>query len=105
MHLRTLLAASLCTFCAAGPLSAQLPPRPATVPTAPPAPPPKPLKEDDTAKLLAQLAEMSKKLDEDKFGYNAKLIRQLKEAGATSDKSFALWLDAVKDVEYDQRNK
>lgn len=105
MHLRTLFAASLCSLSVVCPLSAQLPPRPPVAPASQPAPPPKPLKDEDTAKLLAQITEMSKKLDEDKFGHNAKLIRDLREAGTSGEKAFALWLDAIKEVDYAQKNR
>ena len=102
---RTILAATVCTFSLLHPLHAQLPPRTPAAPTPQPAPPAKPLKDEESAKLLAQLSAMSKKLDDDKFGYNSRIIRELREAGVTADKSFALWLDAVKDVDFDQQGK
>ena len=55
--------------------------------------------------MIAQLSEMTKTLDEQKFGYNAKIIRELREAGETADKAFALWLDCAKDVDYDQKGR
>ena len=48
---------------------------------------------------------MSKTLDEQKFGHNSKIIKELREAGMSGEKSFALWLDCTKDVEYDQKGK
>ena len=84
---------------------AQLPPRPAVAPTAQPAPPPKPLKEEDLAKILTQVNEISKTRDEKMFGYLSSVIRELREAGTSGDKAFALWLDCIKDVEYDQRGR
>jgi hypothetical protein len=90
---------------AASPLTAQLAPRtPAPVtPQAPP--PPKLLDFDESMKKLEQLEQISRTLDEQKYGYNAKIIRELREAGVTSDKSFALWLDCMKSVEFDQKGK
>ena len=104
MHLRTLLAAC-CALAVPAPLCAQLPHRAPAAPAPQPAPPPKPIKEEEVAKLLAQLAEMTKTLDEQKYGRNATVIRELREAGTSGDKSFALWLDCMKDVEYDQKGK
>lgn len=101
-HLPALLAA-LCT--ASHPAMAQLPPRPAVAPAPQPAPPPKPLKEEDLAKLLDQVNEISKTRDEKMYGYLSGVIRELREAGASGDKAFALWLDCMKDVEYDQRGR
>lgn len=105
MHLRPLLSISLCALAFTGALCAQLPPRAPAPPTRQAAPPAKPLKEEDAAKLIAQLTEMTKKLDEQKFGYNAKIIRELREAGETGEKAFALWLDCTKDVDYDQKGR
>ncbi len=105
MFFRPLLTAAVCSLGIVAPLNAQLPPRAPAAPAPQTAPPPKPLKDEDTAKLLEQLAQMSKALDEQKFGYNAKVIRELREAGASADKAFALWLDCMKDVEYDQKGR
>jgi len=105
MSIRPLLTAAVCALTLHTPLRAQLPPKPPVAPAPQPAPPPKPLKDEDTAKLLEQIAQMSKTLDEQKFGYNARVIRELRDAGASADKSFALWLDAMKNVEYDQRGR
>lgn len=56
-------------------------------------------------KALKALDDLGKTLDEQKFGYNAKIIRELREAGMTGEKSFALWLDCKKDVDFDQQGK
>lgn len=100
--LLTFSVAALSLLCAA---AAQLPPRPPAAPASQTPPPPKPLKEEDAARLLAQIEQMSKTLDEQKYGHNARIIRVLREAGATGDKAFALWLDAMKDVEFEQRGR
>lgn len=105
MILRAFVITTVCFLAVAGPASAQLPPRPAPAPVPQPAPPPKPLKEGDDAKLLEQLEQMAKALDEQKFGHNASIIKELREAGLTADKSFNLWLDCMREVEYDQKGK
>jgi hypothetical protein len=105
MSFRPILTVSVCSLGLLVPVHAQLPPKPPAAPAPQQAPPSKPLKDEDTAKLLEQLSQMAKTLDEQKFGYNAKVIRELREAGASADKSFALWLDCMKDVEYDQKGR
>jgi hypothetical protein len=105
MQLLTFFAATLCLLTGASSVCAQLPPRTPAAPTPQAPPPPKPLKEDETTKLLVQLADMTKTLDEQKYGYNARIIRELREAGTSGDKAFALWLDCVKDVDYDQKGR
>ncbi len=105
MHHRTLLITAFCSLATVFSVPAQLVPRPPAAPTPQPAPPPKPIKEEEALKTLALLLEMSKTLDEQKFGHNAKIIKELREAGMSGEKSFALWLDCMKDVEFDQKGK
>jgi hypothetical protein len=105
MSFRPILTFSVCALGFLVPVNAQLPPKPPVAPAPQQAPPAKPLKDEDAAKLLEQLTQMAKTLDEQKFGYNAKVIRELRDAGASADKSFALWLDCMKDVEYDQKGR
>ena len=105
MHHRTLLITAVCSLAAVFPAPAQLAPRPPAAPVPQPAPSPKIIKEEDIARALAQLESIGKTLDEQKFGHNAKIIKELRDAGMSGEKSFALWLDCVKDVEYDQRGK
>jgi hypothetical protein len=63
------------------------------------------MKDDEIAKKLAELDKIGKDLDESKFGYNAKIIRELREAGTSGDKAFALWLDCKKEIDFDQKGK
>ena len=105
MHHRTLILTAFCSLAAALSAPAQLTPRTPSAPAPQPLPAPKPIKEEDAAKLLAQLESMGKNLDEQKFGHNAKIIKELREAGVTGEKSFALWMDCMKDVEFDQKGK
>lgn len=105
MNLRPLLTFTVVSLAFSPAVPAQLPPRAPAAPASQTPPPPKPLKEEDAAKLLAQIEQMSKTLDEQKYGYNAKIIRELREAGASGDKAFALYLDAMKNVEFDQKGK
>ncbi len=105
MHHRTLLLSVVCSLAAAFSAPAQLAPRTPAAPAPQPAPAPKVIKEEDAAKALAQLAGISKTLDEQKYGYNAKIIRELRDAGVSGEKAFGLWLDCMKDVEYDQKGK
>ena len=105
MHHRTLVTAAVCSLAAAVCAPAQLTPRPPAAPTPQPAPPPKLLKDEDALKRLAELAEIEKTLDEQKYGHNSKIIKELREAGMSAEKSFALWLDCEKDVNFDQRGK
>ena len=105
MHCRTLLITAVCSLAAVCSTPAQLPPRPPSAPKPQPAPPPRIIKEEDIAKALAQLESIGKTLDEQKFGHNAKIIKELREAGMSGEKSFALWLDCLKDVDYDQQGR
>ncbi len=100
----SVLAAAFCSLAAAPAAWAQLPPRSPSTP-AQPAPAPKLLKDEDVAKRLAELENIGKVLDEQKFGYNARIIKELREAGVTGEKSFALWLKCMEDVEFDQRGR
>ena len=84
---------------------AQLAPRPAAPPTPQPAPPPKLLDEEAAAKLLAQLDDVSKTMEEKKYGYNAGIIRDLRDASSSSDKAFNLWLDCMKFIEFDEKGR
>jgi hypothetical protein len=63
------------------------------------------LKDEEVAKKLAELEKMGRDLDESKFGYNAKIIRELKDIGSSGDKAFALWLDCKKEFDFDQKGK
>ncbi len=56
-------------------------------------------------KTLQLLDGLSKTIDEQNYGYNARIIKELRDAGVTSDKSFALWLDCKKDIDFDQQGK
>lgn len=105
MHFRTLLAASVSALSLPASLHAQLPPRAPAAPAAQPAPPAKPLKDGDAAKLLEEIAKIGKALDELKYGHNARIIRELREAGVSGDKTVALWLDCMKEFEFDQKGK
>ncbi len=105
MHHRTLVITAFCSLAAALSTSAQLTPRTTSAPATQPLPAPKLLNEEEAAKVLAQLETIGKTLDEQKFGHNAKIIKELREAGMTGEKSFALWMDCMKDVEFDQRGK
>ena len=87
------------------PVLSQLPPKPAAAPAAQPPPPPKPLKEEDVARVLKQLESLADEVDAQKFGRYSAVIRQLKESSATGDKAFNLWMDCMKEVEYDQKGK
>lgn len=87
------------------PSSAQLAPRTTPAPAPQPPPSPKLLKDEEIAKKLAELEQINKTLDEQKYGYNAKIIRELREAGVTGDKAFGLWLECKKDVDFDQQGK
>ena len=84
---------------------AQLAPRPAAPPAPQPAPPPKLLDEAAAAKLLAQLEDVSKTMEEKKYGYNSGIIRDLRDAGSSSDKAFNLWLDCMKVIEFDEKGR
>ncbi len=105
MHHRTLLLPAVCSLAAAFTAPAQLAPRTPAAPASQPAPTPKILKEEDATKALAQLLEIGKTLDEQKYGYNAKIIKELRDAGVSGEKAFGLWLDCMKDVEFDQKGK
>ena len=105
MHHRTFVTAAICSLAAAVWVPAQLAPRTPSAPAPQPAPPPKLLKEEDIAKRIAELAELDKTIDESKYGHNAKIIKELREAGTSGEKSFSLWLDCCKDVDFDQRGK
>ncbi|RFC52086.1 MAG: hypothetical protein DVB22_000964 [Verrucomicrobia bacterium] len=85
---------------------AQLPPRnTAPAPAAQPAPTPTPLDEAAAAKLLAQLEDVSKTMEEKKYGYNSGIIRDLRDAGSSADKAFNLWLDCTKVIEFDEAGR
>ncbi len=105
MHHRTLLLPAVCSLAAAFTAPAQLAPRTPAAPASQPVPTPKILKEEDATKALAQLLEIGKTLDEQKYGYNAKIIKELRDAGVSGEKAFGLWLDCMKDVEFDQKGK
>ena len=98
MHHRTLVITVLCSLAATLSASAQLTPRTPSATATQPLPAPKLLKEEEAAKLLAQLETIGKTLDEQKFGHNAKIIKELREAGMTGEKSFALWMDCMKEI-------
>ena len=85
---------------------AQLPPRnSAPAPAAQPAPTPKLLDDAAAAKLLAQLEDVSKTMEEKKYGYNSGIIRDLRDAGSSADKAFNLWLDCTKVIEFDEAGR
>ena len=105
MHYLTPALAAACCLSAVPIALAQLAPKPPGAPAPQTAPPAQPLDEKEIAKTLARLEELTKSLDESKFGHNAKIIKELREAGMSSDKSFALWLDCKKDVDFDQLGK
>jgi len=105
MHHRIFFLSAVCSLAAAFSAPAQLAPRTPVAPAPQPAPTPKILREADAAKALAQLLEISKTLDEQKYGYNAKIIKELRDAGVSGEKAFGLWLDCMKDVEFDQKGK
>lgn len=68
-------------------------------------PPSKPLKTEDIAKVLEQLTEIQETLNGKRSSYNATVLARLKEASASPDRAFNLWLDAVKQVEYEEQGK
>ncbi|MES2466117.1 MAG: hypothetical protein V4675_02355 [Verrucomicrobiota bacterium] len=85
---------------------AGLPPR--ATPAAPPVTgttPAKPLTGDAVDKLLAQLEEIDTSLKGKRSAYNASVLPKLKDAGANDDKAFALWLDAMRDQEYEVQGR
>jgi hypothetical protein len=85
---------------------AQLPPRnTAPAPAAQPAPTPKLLDDAAAAKLPAQLEDVSKTMEEKKYGYNSGIIRDLRDAGSSADKAFNLWLDCTKVIEFDEAGR
>ena len=65
----------------------------------------KPLTGDAVDKLLAQLAEIDTSLKGKRSAYNASVLPKLKDAGANDDKAFALWLDAMRDQEYEAQGR
>ncbi|HEX2748948.1 MAG TPA: hypothetical protein VHM91_13165 [Verrucomicrobiales bacterium] len=103
-HRASTVTAFLCCLAAAPAAHAQLPPRSPSAPVPQAPPPPKLLKDEDLAKKLLELEQIGKKLDEDKYGHNAAIIKQLREAGVSGDKAFALWLDCKKEIDFDQKN-
>lgn len=102
---RSVCAAALGLLIPLVPAGAELAPRTAAAPVSQAAPPPKPLDFEAGMKALQTLEGLSRTLEEQKFGYNAKIIKELREAGATSDKAFALWLDCRKNLDFDQQGK
>jgi hypothetical protein len=105
MHYRFLAVTAAGLLTAALSATAQLAPRTPAAPTPQAPPPPQPLDSKESAKRVAEAEELTKKLEEMKFGYNAKIIKELREAGTSSDKAFALWLDCSKTVDFDQRGR
>jgi|GEM_PF-2072752 len=103
MHHRLLLLTAAGLLSLAFTAAAQLAPRPPAAPAPQPPPPPQPLDEKEAAKTLVRLAEMAKNLDIHKRTYNERVIKELREAGVSGEKSFALWLDCKKDVDFDQK--
>lgn len=84
---------------------AQLPPKAAAAPAVQAAPPAKLLDEAAAAKLLAQLEEVNRSMEEKKYGYNSGIIRDLRDAGSSGDKAFGLWLDCMKLLEFEERGR
>jgi hypothetical protein len=105
MHQRATFIVLALAISSAGTALAQLAPRSPATPAPQPAPPPKPLDAKEVAEKLAKLEQIGKTLDEQKFGYNARIIKELREAGVSGEKALALWLDCKKDVDFDQAGK
>lgn len=84
---------------------AQLPPKAAGAPAPQAAPPAKLLDDAAAARLLAQLEEVNRSMEEKKYGYNSGIIRDLRDAGSSGDKAFGLWLDCMKLLEFEERGR
>jgi hypothetical protein len=70
-----------------------------------PVPGGRPLKDEDTDRLLKQLADIQTTLQGKRNSYNSTILTQLKEAGNSEEKSFQLWLDATKQFDWDEQGK
>ena len=96
----------LLSLASCSPAFAGLPSR--TTPAAPPAKETvaaKPLNSAAVDKLLAQLEEIDSSLKGKRSAYNTSVLPKLKEAGTNDDKAFALWLDAMRDQEYEAQGR
>ncbi len=67
--------------------------------------PAKPLTGDSLQKLLTQLQEIDTSLKGKRNAYNMSLLPRLNEAGANDDKAFSLWLDAMKEQDFEMQGK
>lgn len=72
---------------------------------APAAGPAKPLKDEDLDRIIKQLAAIEANLQGTRSSHNTGLLSQLREAGAAEEKAFALWLDATKEIDFEEKGK
>lgn len=80
-------------------------PAPETAEVPVPAGPAKPLKDEDLDRIIKQLAAIEANLQGTRSSHNTGLLTQLREAGAAEEKAFALWLDATKEIDFDEKGK